>query len=450
MDSKKASGRGSAPEGSADWYQRSTSQNEAERARRAAAKRQAWEAETRALPRQDESSSAPKPAGKRAEQKAQKSGVGDQVGAGWRGAVDEGSFGSADLISAAMRSGNPLDPKWRGRFNQNQELERSRDANDQQNFGAARNTGRIVGGVATLLVPIGGELAAAKAAGVVAKAALRVAPRLTKTVPALTKLEPKLARFIANANSTKRITPLVTKGAEVPIVLAAHAAGGAGAGLTGQEMGDLVSTGRVSSASALAEAALTGSASSLLGGAVGPRVGAGIVGSARSVYDTAQSGVPLLSWDGATNVLASGLSSAGAAGHGDRAGRYGVQGMATKAKGELGESLSKLKTRLQGERVVPHHTKDGMPTDHVRIPVPGGYTVADHTTDARTVVESKFGNHRNLSVRQRAAREMLGDLYRVDHWKPLDIGRVTGSLFGAFAQPLGFSQPRNRTGPTTR
>lgn len=450
MDSKKASGGGSAPQGSADWYQRSTTENEAERAKLAAAKRRAWETETRAIPRQSETSSAPKPAGKKVQQVPVKAGVWDQVGAGWRGAVDEGSLGSADLITAAMRSGNPLDPKWRGRFNQNQAIERSRDADDQKQFGAARNTGRIVGGVATLLVPVAGEVAAVRAAALAAKTALRAVPSLAKTAPALARLEPKVTRFIANANSAKRITPMVTKGAEVPIVLAAHAAGGAGVGVVGQELGDLVSTGRFSPIDALPEAAISGSASSLLGGAFGPRVGAGIVGSARSVYDTVQSGVPLLSWDGATNVLAGGLSSAGAAGQGDRAGRYGVQGMAPKAKGELGETLSKLKSTLQGERVDLHHTQDGRPTDHIRIKVPGGWTIADHTTDANTVVESKFGNHRDLSVRQRSAREMLGDLYRVDHWKPLDIGRVTGSLFGAFAQPLTYSQTTRRAEPKTR
>lgn len=83
-------------------------------------------------------------------------------------------------------------------------------------------------------------------------------------------------------------------------------------------------------------------------------------------------------------------------------------------KGDLGEYLSKIRTRLRGDTVLP-----GGRT--IRLP-DGGRSFADHLTAGGEIVEAKFGRTARLSNRQKQVRARNPDDYRVDHFLPEDLG----------------------------
>lgn len=93
------------------------------------------------------------------------------------------------------------------------------------------------------------------------------------------------------------------------------------------------------------------------------------------------------------------------------------------SKEEVGEKLSELKSRLQGEQVKERQ---------VRKPVSGGETIVDHVTDEGLLRESKFGFRARLTKRQQEASQELAG-YRVDHFTPDDVGKI----FGGFLASIG-------------
>ena len=66
-----------------------------------------------------------------------------------------------------------------------------------------------------------------------------------------------------------------------------------------------------------------------------------------------------------------------------------------------------------------------------------GYTYPDQRTGLGQLVESKFGEHADLSYRQRQAHAMMGPFYRVDHFLPNDVGSVAAFLASQPAHHAG-------------
>lgn len=83
-------------------------------------------------------------------------------------------------------------------------------------------------------------------------------------------------------------------------------------------------------------------------------------------------------------------------------------------KGPLGEELSKMRSRLEGEGVDPERYTERIGKHR---------TVFDHKTMTGRRVEAKFGPSASLSAGQRAARAKYSD-YRIDHFLPDDIGKL--------------------------
>lgn len=103
-----------------------------------------------------------------------------------------------------------------------------------------------------------------------------------------------------------------------------------------------------------------------------------------------------------------------------KAGALGVGRLPPKAKGVVGEVLSAGKSVLKGD--APKHFQVRQKLEA------GGHTVLDQITRAEKFVEAKFGPTARLSRRQRQAQAQYGDRYRVDHWQPHHVGRITGGV----------------------
>ncbi len=107
--------------------------------------------------------------------------------------------------------------------------------------------------------------------------------------------------------------------------------------------------------------------------------------------------------------------------------RNGKRGELTK--GNLGESLSRIRSWARGDRTLPM----GIKRKYLK---EGGYTYPDHWLDGDRFAESKFGiGIKRLSDRQMQAFEEFNPRptnfpkYRVDHWLPQDIGAALAFTF---------------------
>jgi hypothetical protein len=143
---------------------------------------------------------------------------------------------------------------------------------------------------------------------------------------------------------------------------------------------------------------------------------------ARDAYDASHRTADVLSGDG----LGLYIVTRGAA----RAGAERSAALPPVAKGQLGERLSVAKTILQGDRPVGFQLSKIMQN--------GKRTRIDHETAKGLYVESKFGPAAKLSPNQQYAQEQWGSGYRVDHWLPEHVGRITAPLGPAMSGLLSW------------
>lgn len=302
----------------------------------------------------------------------------DQVLAGARGAQDAFTFGAGDhLYAGALALGDAargadLRDAYEGRI----AAERNRDRYDSEHYSAARTVGQVIG--------TGAQVAAlGPAEGLVAGGA-RIA-----------EASPLIAREIA-----------VLGGA------------GAAAGVGGQVISD-VTRGRVGSVGDYVGAGLGGTVGALAsrGGRAG-YAGAAAGATTSVAQDLLNARVPSVDKARAAALAGGVMGTAGGI-----LGRRWSDNLPIKAKEQIGERFSRLRTWARGDetRVGPKSREylDG-----------GGYTVPDQRTyrgsTPRDIVESKFGRKAALSRRQRQAYEQPLPNYRVDHSLPRDPGVLVG------------------------
>lgn len=355
-----------------------------------------------------------------------------QGGAVLRGAIDEGSFGAADHVSAVVQALAHGDPSHLiEQYQKEIAEERARDAYDEANYGMARGVGRVAG-FAGSLVAGGGVGAGAKlvARGVGASM--------------------QLARAAKAANAVKRIMPLTQAGL-TPIAVV----GGAASGVAGQAVSDVL-RGRPSGVKDYAGAAVGGAAGALTmrvpGGAAtqgaitkllhsavtNPTTAGAVEGGATTAIQGILNGRATSFED----VAESARGGAIGARVGDVVGKYGANALPRAAKGQLGETMTGVKAFAAGEgnvfakkaltgagNILPGVTESG---PQIKVPLSKSYTDADFVTQTAKALEAKFGAWARLSEPQkRALREIPKGRYVVDHWLPSDIGRMGGVVSGA-------------------
>jgi RHS repeat-associated protein len=123
-------------------------------------------------------------------------------------------------------------------------------------------------------------------------------------------------------------------------------------------------------------------------------------------------------------VMATAMGALGG-GLGSRALTGSLRGLSNASKGRIGETLSIVKNRLSGSRLIETQTRS----------IKGYRTIVDSTWESRGgatyYVESKFGTS-GLTAAQRRAANALGDQYRVERWGYDFFGNV-GAAGGGIA-----------------
>ncbi|MDP3852889.1 MAG: hypothetical protein Q8Q77_04140 [Phenylobacterium sp.] len=309
------------------------------------------------------------------------------------GAGDAFTLGLGDPYAAAKYAweGVGAGDTWRERYNSLRALQFAQDQYDSEHHPKARLAGEVVGAVGSIAAT-GGVGAGAQVGARGAQAAARIAPRA--------------ARF----------------GARAALPYSAIAAGGAVTSVGGQGASDVPSR-RWSSPEVYASAALGGGAGALATTRLGPRAGAIVEAGVTHGAHSALTGGPV-DWEAMQRdaVVGSHFGRIG-----DVAGTKWADGLHFTKKGKLGERMSMIKTRLQGQVPIDMHKKRK---------VSGGHTFIDHATKAGSVIEAKFGRGARFSKPQIQARLKFGPQYRVDWWLPEHVGRAVGgplALFGAQA-----------------
>ena len=310
-----------------------------------------------------------------------------QAGAAARGAQDALTLGLGDRIYAGggalydAAHGEDLGAAWRARM----AAERTRDQYDAQHYGTARAAGQIAGtGVGLLaLGPIDGALAG----GVRLAAA----------------------------------TPMVAREAAV------LGGVGAGGGVASQALTDLQRR-RLGSVGDYAGSALGGTVTALASVRGAPGQSAALGGATTSIAQDILNGRRVSWGDAGQAALAGGYAAAPIG----LAGRVWSDGLRAAQKGQLGEAMGRVRTLANGEVPLPGGR---------RVQVTGGpkYTVLDQETKRGLMSEQKFGRSiRRLSPNQQAAQAQFGNLYRVDHFLPRDVGAAVAYPFAL----LGYQQGR--------
>lgn len=302
----------------------------------------------------------------------------DQVLAGARGAQDTLTLGLGDRAYAgALAAGDALGGlDFFKAYGDRMNAERERDQYDSEHYKFARGAGEIAGTAAGLLAL--GPADALLAGGV----------RMAEAAPLVAREVAALGGF-----------------------------GGAG-GVAGQAIGDFQRR-ELGSAGDYFGAAAGGATSALASTRLGPGQ-AGALGGA--VTSAAQD---VLNGRGVS------LESAGRAGlaGGYLAAPFGLGGrsyserLRPREKGQLGEKLGRIRTRING----------GQPEAggrYVKLPS-GRRTVLDQESNIMPMSEQKFGRTARLSGGQREAYELFGpDDYRIDHFLLRDIGALYGYPMG--------------------
>lgn len=341
---------------------------------------------------------------------------GQQLRAGASGAVDEFTLGAADPVLAgvaALASGGLSG--IRQRYDANMRQKRAEDAYDERHYRAARTSGRVAGAVAGIA-----------AGGGVARGAEMAAVKLA---PSIAKVAPRAARLVKLADKTPVLKDLHRAG-----LTRMSAVGGATGGLLSQVASD-AATGHVSSLGDYAGAVIGGAAGGLATLYGGVTTGGAAGGAATSMAQAALNGRGLDPVK-AAQAARSGAAVATAAGV---VGKYGSAALPPKAKGELGETLSRAKTVARGERVGFQQHRVGLKG--------GGTTVIDHGIGAvapTKIVEAKFGPTARLSGRQRQAQTEYGPDYLVDAWQFHDVAKALGGAAAPLGGVDGTPDPRLR------
>lgn len=337
---------------------------------------------------------------------------GEQAAAGWHGLSDGATFGAGDQASALVHAGLPGDGHWSDRYHQQMEVLRAQDAYDQAHYPMTRTAGQVAGAVATALTPVGVEAGALRAASYV----------------------PKAARFVKGATATKRITPLARGLGDHARWSAITAGAGGAMGVGGQVASDMIA-GRPSSPGSYAAAAVGGATDGLGTVYFGPARGGAIGGAVGAAADDAFNGrrlslVRMSEGAASGSVMGKGLGALGTfRAHALPGRNSGLKGL---RKGPLGEKMSEMRSRLEGEGVHPaSHT----------VRVGNRHTVLDHRTLTGRPVEAKFGYSATLSTPQKMLRAQ-DSRYRVDHFLPEDIGKLLTLPFTSFSS--GFEAERRR------
>jgi hypothetical protein len=298
-----------------------------------------------------------------------------------RGAQDALTLGLGDVSWAAAGaaldrlSGKDFQDAYATRI----QREHERDRYDAQHHGAARLVGQV-GGTALQVLATGGI-------GGAATTGLR-----------MSRAAPLLARELG-----------VISGA------------GAGAGVLAQSEADTLS-GRTGTLGDYAGAALGGAIAAPLalrlragpaagvGGVVTSLAQDGFNGRLRSGADI-EAAVQNARQAALLGALVGGVASGGAANW--------VDALPIRAKGELGEALSRVRTAARGQRTAAGpKTRELLPRE--------GYIVPDSRSIGSDglvldIIESKFGKRARLSHGQARALDELTN-FRLDHFLPRDIG----------------------------
>lgn len=302
----------------------------------------------------------------------------DQTLAAARGAQDAFTLGLGDRAYAGGRAlvdaaqGADLGDAWRSRW----ATEQARDRYDAKNYRTARTVGEIAGtGLGFVAL---GPVDAMLAGGVrIAEAA------------------PMIAREAAVLGGV-----------------------GAGGGVVSQAVTDLQNR-RLGSIGDYVGSAVGGTAAALASARGRPGQAGAVGGATTSIVQDALNGGPV-DWEAAGRAALAGGYTAAPLG---LAGRQYSDNLPIAAKGELGETLGRVRTLANGEKPLPGGQ---------RVRVNGGprYTVLDQRTASGLMSEQKFGPRARLSPNQRAAYNEFGDRYRVDHFLPRDVGAVVAYPFG--------------------
>lgn len=194
---------------------------------------------------------------------------------------------------------------------------------------------------------------------------------------------------------------------------------GAGGGVVSQAVTDLQNR-RLGSVGDYVGSAVGGTTAALASARGRPGQAGAIGGATTSIVQDALNGRPV-DWSGASQAALAGGYVAAPFGY---AGRSYSGGLSVPEKGELGETLGRVRTLANGERPLPGGR-------HVEVNGGPRYTVLDQETASGLMSEQKFGRSiRRLRPNQLTAYNQFGDRYRVDHFLPRDIGAAAAYPFG--------------------
>lgn len=303
-----------------------------------------------------------------------------------RGVVDAVAMGHGDEVEAGVRSiptilsGGPIG----SRFHQFLDEANSQDRYDQAHYPISRGTGELIGTGLALLGTDG--------------AAGAMVPRLTtstaRTVSAMTGLE------------------------RTNVALA-----GAGAGVAGQGLNDLLS-GRLSDWRGYASSALGGATTAAAGGSLSPTYAAALGGAIASTANGLLNGQADL-----TGVEHAAVGAGYLGGAGRVAGERRSNSLHFRDKGKLGEALSDAKSFARGNPVVDTQVRQNLTN--------GRWTVLDSVlaNGPEDAVESKFGPTASLSKNQRAYQGQNPGRLRVDYWMPSHVGQIAGRALSILGAP---------------
>lgn len=328
-----------------------------------------------------------------------------------RGAADIISFGYADELAAGANVLVNRDERTFGeRYAEYHKAEQARDAYDAEHRAAARTIGQVGG--------LGLSLFSGAAPVAVTRTLLAAAAR--KATPKILQSAPRVLGQMKGSKSLGSISRLQTSASEYAV--ASAGAGAVNGGLTAAE--ELARTGNASAGDVIGGAAGGAASAPVAIFSRSPALAGATEGFTTSVVqDLANARRP--SMDKALHSAANGGMTAGLAGE---AGTVASNALSPRAKGQLGEGLSVVKTLARGEIPLLKHTRKD---------VGGAYTVLDPASTSTQIVESKFGRYAKLSKAQKKAYSQDPNNYRIDWWQPVDIGRITGFGAGTLGSHLG-------------
>jgi len=327
--------------------------------------------------------------------------AGRQLKAAASGFVDEATFGLADHLLAG---GDAAVQAIRDRdvsgvlddYSTAMAVKRSEDEFDAKHYGAARGVGQV--------------------AGFVGSVAALGAPAVTRAL---------VVRLPRGGAIIRDVAKGVTRGPDPRGLTKMAAAGGALAGAVDQVAADIL-TGRSSDARDRLGATIGGAVGGVATRFAGPTAGGAAGGVTTSmVTDLLHGKAPSLEAAFDDGHAAAFLGRAG-----DIASRHWIAGLDKAAKGQVGETLSRLKTVVRGDEIIGTQKRVGLGN--------GRYTVADEVgvnprTNEGFIGESKMGPGARLTKNQKLAQKQYGDLYILDRWRFSDVGRAAGGA----AAPLG-------------